>query len=740
MIFGRDRELSAMRAARRLVMVQGPEGIGKTALLHRFLDDAGDSIRVLRAEGEECEAGFAFGTLTQLLDRPPARDDPCAAGAELLDRLRAARDVVLVVDNLQWVDRDSLVAIVFALRRLRDESVLAVLSGRAFAHPESLRRLLDRAGATSVSLDGLPIDAFVSLFSGVLPVTATRRLWEHTAGNPRHAGEVVEGSAGLDLAGPFTVLPAPYRHDRLAAAALERCSPPARRLLRAASVLTSISRGVPVDWAARLAEVDEPTAVLEESGLLKVYPAARGLCVTFEDPLVGRAVYLRTALADRLAAHARAAELVTGDLDRLEHRWRGLTRFDGRVAGDIADAGRRAAADGAWAEAAGLLLRARTIGAVASADAVEALVFDGRISDARATADDHDLFAQGVLACAAGRFDEARRLLTRARNDERSPSRRQRIAEHLTLGCDGDPASYLDLMRHGNSHLARMLDASVRSLGRYRSGDWDEAEDLAGVAVCLAGQVDGCWPAAYAYAVASLVPAARGNWQAAERLVRLARSAGPYGAAACAEANLAAAQQRHDDVIRALADLPAPPFGPELLAEALIAVGDLDGAASVHRAGDPGLRVSALLAAALNDPGRASVLFEQAIAQAADPFERARGRLAYGSFLRRMGRRTRAAEHLQAAWNTLDDLRAAPFQRRCAIELAACGRQRPAGAGNLTPQQLAVARLLALGKTNRQIARELTLSVKTVEYHISHTYRRLGVTNRVALTNALAST
>jgi DNA-binding NarL/FixJ family response regulator len=57
---------------------------------------------------------------------------------------------------------------------------------------------------------------------------------------------------------------------------------------------------------------------------------------------------------------------------------------------------------------------------------------------------------------------------------------------------------------------------------------------------------------------------------------------------------------------------------------------------------------------------------------------------------------------------------------------------------HLTPQELAVARLVAGGLTNQQVARELVVSVKTVEYHLSHVYAKLGVNSRLHLGSRLA--
>ena len=115
------------------------------------------------------------------------------------------------------------------------------------------------------------------------------------------------------------------------------------------------------------------------------------------------------------------------------------------------------------------------------------------------------------------------------------------------------------------------------------------------------------------------------------------------------------------------------------------------------------------------------------------PFERAKVELAAGGFLRRVGRRRRAAELLTAALATFERLGARPYAERCRTELAGSGRQPVPRGGQgsvLTSQELVVARLAAAGRTNREIAAELVVSVKTVEYHLRNVFQKLGVTRR----------
>jgi DNA-binding NarL/FixJ family response regulator len=119
------------------------------------------------------------------------------------------------------------------------------------------------------------------------------------------------------------------------------------------------------------------------------------------------------------------------------------------------------------------------------------------------------------------------------------------------------------------------------------------------------------------------------------------------------------------------------------------------------------------------------------------PLERALIVLPYVRFLRRLGRRRDAAAMLRSAQEMLVALRARPYLQRCERELAACGltptKRRGRDRERLTPQEHSVARLAASGLSNREIAAELVLSVKTVEYHLTNAYGKLGITSRTAL-------
>ena len=124
------------------------------------------------------------------------------------------------------------------------------------------------------------------------------------------------------------------------------------------------------------------------------------------------------------------------------------------------------------------------------------------------------------------------------------------------------------------------------------------------------------------------------------------------------------------------------------------------------------------------------------------PHEEALARLDYGRFLRRLGQRRASLRELCAARAVFAGRGAVPFGSICDTEL---GHDAPVthvtARGLVTPltaRQLAVARAIATGKTNQQVARDLYITVKTVEYHVSQIFTRLGVDARAEIAGALA--
>jgi DNA-binding NarL/FixJ family response regulator len=148
-------------------------------------------------------------------------------------------------------------------------------------------------------------------------------------------------------------------------------------------------------------------------------------------------------------------------------------------------------------------------------------------------------------------------------------------------------------------------------------------------------------------------------------------------------------------------------------------------------------RTRALLAPSAE---QAETLFVDALsyqAQGARPFERARTALAYGEFLRRARRRADARVQLLDAIATFEGLNTPLWAERARGELEATGitarKRDPSTLDTLTPQELRIAKLVAGGASNRDVASQLFLSQKTVEYHLRKVFMKLSVSSRVEL-------
>jgi DNA-binding CsgD family transcriptional regulator len=121
------------------------------------------------------------------------------------------------------------------------------------------------------------------------------------------------------------------------------------------------------------------------------------------------------------------------------------------------------------------------------------------------------------------------------------------------------------------------------------------------------------------------------------------------------------------------------------------------------------------------------------------PFERARTLLAFGRRLHRARRRAEASDRLIQARSGFEQLRASAWAAQAEAELHAAGarRRREPDDGALTAQELRVAAAVQRGASNRDIAADLFLSPKTVEFHLRQIYRKLDVHSRTQLIVAL---
>lgn len=196
------------------------------------------------------------------------------------------------------------------------------------------------------------------------------------------------------------------------------------------------------------------------------------------------------------------------------------------------------------------------------------------------------------------------------------------------------------------------------------------------------------------------------------------------------------------------------PVLPDLV-EALVGVGEVDHAAAAarelrrisRRLGRPWIRALAarcdgVVAEARGEEPPAVASFERALYEHGlqdRPLDRGRTLLAYGTLHRRRRRKARARELLDSAFELFDAAGAAQWAERSRVEIGRIGGRRAAPTGALSATESEIARLVAAGRTNREVAAALHLSARTVEWNLSKLYRKLGVRSRTELASALGS-
>jgi DNA-binding CsgD family transcriptional regulator len=161
--------------------------------------------------------------------------------------------------------------------------------------------------------------------------------------------------------------------------------------------------------------------------------------------------------------------------------------------------------------------------------------------------------------------------------------------------------------------------------------------------------------------------------------------------------------------------------------------------ATMFRAGVA--RALAILAMAEGDLHRAAHILKpwlepEPLAQL--PFLRARAQLVSGRLLRRRRHRAQAREAIVRARETFEALGARLWAAQADAELRRIG-DRPGSGRELTPTEARIAELAVGGRTNREIAENLFLSVKTVEWNLTRVYGKLQVRSRAQLAARFAA-
>jgi DNA-binding CsgD family transcriptional regulator len=191
------------------------------------------------------------------------------------------------------------------------------------------------------------------------------------------------------------------------------------------------------------------------------------------------------------------------------------------------------------------------------------------------------------------------------------------------------------------------------------------------------------------------------------------------------------------------------------LVEALLMIGEQDHAAAISRehqqiAGRLGrpwtlalaARCEGLVAEGCGEDSAALVAFDRALGEHAlqdRPLDHARTLLAYGALHRRRRRKRAARELLERALAIFETAGAERWAERTRAELGRIGGRRAAAPGALSATESAIAKLVASGRTNREVAAALHLSDRTIEWNLSKLYRKLGVRSRTELAMALGT-
>lgn len=349
------------------------------------------------------------------------------------------------------------------------------------------------------------------------------------------------------------------------------------------------------------------------------------------------------------------------------------------------------------------------------------------------------------------------------------------VARGVIQGWSGRPSAIDDLrtverrLRRGVpvSDIVVVQAYAALAEAEVRADLWHEAAAHVELAVSLGQDLGHGWHLPYAHQVGALLHAARGQDQIAAAHVEASRAAAGLGSAAregpahaaLAEAHGAWARADWPTVAAALRPFTTPSWQvwadhPNFaswrarLAEARIGQGRPDEALPLvdDLAGQHGwggvqpADVARLRALALQGAGDWTAARESYARAAEDvavtsTFSEALLALDHGRFLRRAGGAS-PLPCLRSARHVFERLGAAPFRAACDAELAAAGAEPTsatvpwASLSALTAREQVVARLVAQGATNREVAAQLYLSVKGVEYHLGNVFAKLGITSR----------
>ena len=342
MLVGRERELEHLEAvvacARRgrgaSLVVRGEPGVGKTALLAAVADRA-EGVTALSARGTESEGRLAFAgvaslarPLFDLIDQLPAPQQrslgialalvdgrihsPHQAYLGLLTLFGVAAErqpLLVVVDDLQWLDRESTRALLFVARRVQSDHVAILLATRAGEDDE-----LDLHDLPSLTIRGLPLDAATELLRVRYPdigPDVRRALAVATDGLPLALEEIPALLSPAQRRGDEP-LPDPLPVGRNLRDAYRRSlgRVPASSLdgLLVVAATAGGSSGVVDRTLARLGVAVGALAAAEAEGLIR----SDGTSYVFRHPVLRATIYGGATASARRRVHAALADALDG--------------------------------------------------------------------------------------------------------------------------------------------------------------------------------------------------------------------------------------------------------------------------------------------------------------------------------------------------------------------------------------------------------------------------------------------
>nr|WP_222108849.1 AAA family ATPase [Streptomyces cupreus] len=388
MVIGRDEPFTAAReqlARGGSVLLHGPAGIGKSTVLRALASEYGAAARtVLRCSATESESHLPFLALADLLglvlddvcDKLPAAQrtalesaltgrgestlqrDGLALRLAVLSTLRALAaegPVLIVADDLQWLDPASAELLGFAARRLGDTPVRMVCAART--QDEEYDRHLRASPPDTLALRLGPLSRtqVAALldhrgYTG-LSRSTVRDIHRTSGGNPLFALELGRALAENPTPPrPGEPLPVPTSLRALVLNRLEMLSPDARHTLLVASA--GARPTLATLHAAGRTDAEAETARAAELGLLAT--ESEGPAVRFAHPLISAALYAEAPAQERRAAHAALSTAASDPIERARHLALATTGTDPEVAASLAEAAALARDRGAPSVAASL--------------------------------------------------------------------------------------------------------------------------------------------------------------------------------------------------------------------------------------------------------------------------------------------------------------------------------------------------------------------------------------------------